>query len=324
MLQHTHQELDWAGNTLADTQKGLRSLKVSLVVLLATGLLQALVVALSGSAALLADTIHNLADAFTALPLWLAFGLSRRQVNRRFTYGYDRAEDIAGVIILIVIVLSAVVAGYESCLKLIRSEAPDHLGWAMGAAGVGFLGNEAVAQYRMRVGREIGSAALVADGEHARIDGLTSLAALAGLGGVGLGYPLADPIAGLTITVAILFIVLEVGKEILSRLMDAIEPQTIEKIKQVALEIPGVQRVDDIRARWVGHHVLVELHISVDGHLSVIAGHNLSEEVRHELLHHIPSLNQAIVHVDPIEKAGESYHALTAHHFEGQYSSQGK
>jgi cation diffusion facilitator family transporter len=243
--------------------------------------------------------------------------LSRRHATRRFTYGYDRAEDIAGVLIVLIIVASAFVAGYESYLRLIHVEGPRHLEWAMGAALIGFMGNEAVALYRIKVGREIGSAALVADGQHARIDGLTSLAALAGLLGVSRGYPMADPLAGLLITVAIFFIAYKAGREILARLMDAIDPQMVEDIERVALEVQGVRLVHDIRARWVGHQIYMEIHISVDGHLSVIEGHRRAEEVCHELLHHIPRLSGIVVHVDPVEKIGESYHGLTAHHFRG-------
>lgn len=314
--KRTHR-LGKIGIATLDTDRGIWAIQFSLLILLITAALQGIVVVYSGSVALLADTIHNVADAFTALPLWIAFALSRRRATRRFTYGYDRAEDIAGVLIMLVILASAIIAGYESYLKLAQAEVPRHLGWAMGAALVGFLGNEAVAHYRIKVGREIGSAALVADGQHARVDGLTSLAALAGLFGVFWGYPLADPLAGLLITAAIFLIAYETGGEILSHLMDAIDPETVEEIERTAMRIPGIRCVHDIRARWLGHQIHVEIHINVDGHLSVIEGHRIAEEARHTLIHRITRLSEVIIHVDPVEEAGGSYHDLTAHHFKG-------
>src|SRR5258706_10495188 len=159
---------------------------------------------MSGSVGLLADGIHNVSDALTAIPLWIAFMLARRPATRRYTYGYGRAEDIAGVIIVLMIFLSSLVAAYESSQKLLHPEPLRYVWWVMAAAIIGFVGNEGVAILRMRAGREIGSAALVADVQHARVDGLTSLAVLIGAVGSPLGFPLPDPIIGALITIAIL------------------------------------------------------------------------------------------------------------------------
>ena len=249
---------------------------------------------------------------FTAVPLWIAFALQRREANRRYTYGYNRAEDVAGAFILLMITFTAGIAAYESYIKLVRDEVPRLLGWGMVAGIVGFLGNEIVAQYRMKVGEEIGSAALIADGQHARVDGLTSLAAFFGLLGVQLGFPAADPIAGFVITAAILWIVWDVGRDILGRLMDAVEPETVGRIEQCAASIEGVAGVHDVRARWLGHELACELHVDVAGELTVIQGHDIAEDVRHALLHEFERLNDVIVHVDPL---GEEYHYKTAHHF---------
>ncbi|MBI2153931.1 MAG: cation transporter [Candidatus Rokubacteria bacterium] len=295
--------------------RGIWALKVSLAGLLATALLQAAVVALSGSVALLADTLHNFADALTSVPLWIAFRLSQRSRTARFSYGFHRAEDAAGLAILLVILVSAVWAGYEVASRFAAPVTPDRLGLAMSAAVLGAVGNEAVARVRLGVGRQIGSAALVADGQHARMDALTSLAAVAGLGGVALGFPLADPLAGLFITVGILGILWDVGRDVLGRFMDAIDPALLNDIVRVSGGVAGVKEVYDVRGRWLGHRLYAEATISVEGSLSVVEGHRISEEVRHALLHAIPHLADVTVHVDPLEDVPGRHHVLTAHHF---------
>ena len=216
---------------LEGSAEGIRAVKLSLAGLLLTALLQAVVVVASGSVALMADTIHNLADALTSVPLWIAFILGRRPPNRRYTYGYGRAEDIAGLAIVVVITLSAAIAAWESIRKLIEPQPIQYLGWVMAAAVIGFLGNELVAVYRIRVGRRIGSAALVADGQHARVDGLTSLAVLLGALGVLAGFPLADSLVGLLITVAILLVLRDAAREVWWRLMDAVDPALVEQLE---------------------------------------------------------------------------------------------
>lgn len=309
---HSHARVS---SELLTNEKGVRTLKISMILLGFTALFEAAIYLSSSSAGLLADALHNFADAFTTVPLWIAFVLARRHANRRFTYGYSRAEDLAGVVILLVIVSTSAIAAYESYHKVISGSVPTNLGWGILAGMIGFLGNEIVAQYRIRVGKEIGSAALVADGQHARIDGLTSLAAVAGLIGVWLGFPLADPLAGFVITLAILGIVWEVGRDILGRLLDAIEPETVDQIEQITASVPGVEQFHGVRARWLGHQVYIELHIDVDPQLTVAQGHAIAEEVRHRLLHQIPRLTDIIVHVDPCCHDGRDYHATTAHHF---------
>lgn len=218
---HAHGAVD---PSVASSKRGIWALKWSFVSLFVTALLQIVVVLFSGSVALLSDTIHNFGDAATAIPLWVAFALSRLGASRRFTFGYGKAEDLAGVVVVLIILFSAVVAGYQAVDRLLNPE-PVELLWAVAVAGlVGFVGNEAVAVLRIRVGREIGSAALVADGRHARTDGWTSLAVLLGAAGIWLGYPLADPIIGLLITAAILGIVWQSGKTVFARLLDGVDP----------------------------------------------------------------------------------------------------
>lgn len=311
--RHTHGVVD---PSLITTTRGLWAIKWSFLGLLITALLQAVVVWLSGSAALLADTIHNLADACTALPLWVAFTLARWQPSRRFSYGYGRVEDLAGVAIVLTIVLSAIGAGYASLTRLVHPQPIDHLWVVIGAAIFGFLGNEAVAVFRIKVGHEIGSAALVADGYHARVDGLTSLAVLGGAVGVWAGYPLLDPLVGLLITVVILRIVWQSGRAVFTRLLDGVDPEVIDAITHAAQHTPGAQQVTEVRARWVGHRLHAEVNVTVNADLSVQEGHMIATAVRHQILHQVPHLSQAIIHVDPINASGEAFHHLAnpAHH----------
>jgi len=287
--------------------------KWSFVGLFITALLQLVVVLLSGSVALLSDTIHNFGDAATAVPLWLAFALTRLGTSRRFPFGYGRVEDRAGVIIVLIILFSAVVAGYQAIERLLHPE-PIGLLWAVAVAAViGFIGNEAVAVFRIRVGREIGSAALVADGYHARTDGWTSLAVLLGAAGVWLGYPLADPIVGLIIAAAILVIVWQSGKTIFIRLLDGVEPKVIDEIRHAASHVSGVEDVAEVRARWLGHRLRAEVNVAVSPELSVAEGHAIAREVNHRLLHELRYLDLGVIHVDPVQEAGEEHHRIGVH-----------
>ena len=302
--------------TPSTLDRGIRALVISSVGLLVTFVLQIAVVVIGRSAALLADAVHNLADVFTSVPLWIAFALSRRQANRRFTYGYSRAEDIAGVTVVLFIVASAVFAGYAAAQKWSSHTATTHLGLGMAAALIGAIGNELVAIYKIRVGKAIGSVALVADGQHSRADALTSIGAFLGILGVFLGFAWADPLMGLLISVAILYIAWDSGREVFSRIMDAIEPETVERIEQAAGAVAGVRGVDEVRARWIGHRVMADLAIQVDPQLTVAEGHRIAEGVRHDLLHCIPQLADAHVHVNPAWEGVDPYHAVTAEHFE--------
>jgi len=310
---HSHGEAE-VDQALETNDRGIWALKVSLVGLGVTALFQLVIALISGSVSLLADTIHNFSDAFTAIPLWIAFALARRPANRRYTYGYGRAEDVAGVLIVLMIFASSLVAAYESYQKFLHPEPLRYIGWVIAAAIIGFLGNEAVALFRMRIGREIGSAALVADGQHARIDGLTSLVVLIGAVGSLLGFPLADPIIGVVITIAIMFIVKDTAVVMWRRLMDAVDPEMVESIEQTASGVPGAQEAHDVRLRWIGHKLYAELHITVDEELSTYESHQIAEEVRHALFEAQTKLTAVNVHVDPCGHSGRDAHSLTAHH----------
>jgi cation diffusion facilitator family transporter len=311
---HSHGVVD-ASITTSD--RGLWAIKWSFVGLGITALIQLGVVMLSGSVALLADMIHNIGDAATAIPLGIAFFFGRLQASKRFTFGHGRVEDIAGVLVVLTILFSAVVAAYESIDRLLHPRPIEYLGAVAAAALIGFVGNEAVAIFRIRVGKEIESAALIADGYHARVDGWTSLAVLLGALGVWLGYPLADPLIGLGISAVIFGVVWQSGKAVFTRMLDGVDPHVIDEIRHVASEVHGVQQVTEIRARWIGHRLSVEANITVDSMLSVGQGHAIAQEVNHQLRHHLGYISLASIHVDPTESGGEEHHRFIDHFHDG-------
>jgi cation diffusion facilitator family transporter len=311
---HSHDAADSVDTALETSTRGTRALLVSLVVLGVTALLQGIVVTVTGSVALLGDTLHNVADALTAVPLAVAFSLGRRPPTRRYTYGYGRAEDLAGVAVVLVIVLSSLLAAYEAVQRLLHPRDVHHL-LAVGLAGLlGFIGNEVVARYRITVGRDIGSAALVADGLHARTDGFTSLAVVVGAIGIALGFRQADPIVGLMITLAILLVLRDAARQVYRRLMDAVDEDLVTSVETVLLETPGVVRVGRVRLRWIGHALRAECEVVVAADLSLTAAHAIAVDAEHRLLHDVRRLTAAIIHPDP---DGEGHHVLTAHHDTG-------
>ena len=312
---HSHQHGELASDqALLDNQEGIRTVWLALAALTITALLQIVIVAWSGSVALLADTIHNIGDGLNSVPLLIAFYLARRGATRRYTYGFGKAEDVAGIFIVLSIAISAGVVFYESIQKLIDPEPMSNLGWVAAAAIIGFLGNEAVAILQIRTGRKIGSAALVADGLHARTDGLTSLAVLLAAGGTWLGFPIVDPIIGLLIGVAILFITKDAIVTMWYRLMDAIEPEYMDQAEAVINHQPRVKELCRLRMRWIGHRLQAEVTIAVDPNLTTLESHHIAEQVRHALFHELPTLSEAIVHVDPWMEQPETVHDLTLHH----------
>jgi cation diffusion facilitator family transporter len=310
---HSHDAKDSLDQALEASSDGIRAVALSLALLLVTAGVQALVAVASGSVALLGDTLHNAADALTAVPLWLAFRLSRRAPTTRFTYGYGKAEDLAGLAVIALIAASAAFAGYEAINRLLHPEKVSHLGFVMLAAVVGAVGNEVVAQYRIRVGRRIGSAALEADGIHARTDGVTSLLVLVGAVAVALGAQWADAVVGLAITAAIVIVGYQAVRSVGQRLLDAVDPAIVLRISTVVGAVDGVVSVTEVRARWAGHRLLAQVRLSVDGDLSVTEAHEIAEVAHHELLHSVSNLSEAIIHVDP-SGPGIDPHAATRHH----------
>ncbi|GAA4831059.1 cation diffusion facilitator family transporter [Saccharopolyspora rosea] len=285
-------------DTLAASRDGMRALLVSAAGLLATALGQAVLVAATGSVALLGDTVHNAADALTAVPLAAAFLLARRAPSRRFTYGLGRAEDLAGLVVLAVIAASAVATGVEAVSRFAEPRDVAHPGWVAAAGVLGFLGNELVARHRMRVGRRIGSAALVADGVHARADGFTSLAVVASAGGAALGWWWADPVVGLLITAAIVAALRNSATEVLGRVLDAVDPGLVTRAERELAATPGVRGVSAFRMRWVGHRLHAESEVDVDPALTLAEAHRIAHSAEHRLLHALP-VRSALIHAHP-------------------------
>ncbi|MEP7331690.1 MAG: cation diffusion facilitator family transporter [Terracoccus sp.] len=296
---HSHDSADSVDSALESSARGIRAVKISLIGLGITALLQVLVVLVSGSVALLADTIHNFSDALTAVPLWIAFVLGRRAATRRYTYGYGRAEDLAGLFVIAMIALSAVVAGWEAVNRLLNPAPVTNLAWVAVAGFVGFLGNEAVALFRLREGKAIGSAALVADGYHARTDGLTSLAVLVGAAGVAVGWAWADPVIGLLITVAILMVLRTAARDVFRRLMDGVDPDVVDQAEATLRTVEGVCGVRQVRMRWIGHAMHADASLDVDPSLSLEAAHDVAHRAEAELVHSVPKLTEALVHAYP-------------------------
>jgi cation diffusion facilitator family transporter len=311
---HSHEAADKIDAAMEASAEGMRVLWISLAILGVTAALEAVVVAVSGSVALLGDALHNAADALTAVPLAIAFIAGRRPPTRRYTYGYGRAEDLAGVVIVLIIAASSALAAYEAVSRLAHPRAVSNLIAVAVAALVGFAGNELVARYRVRVGRKIGSAALVADGLHARTDGFTSLAVLLGAGGVALGWNWADPVVGLAITVAILAVLRQAALEIYRRLMDAVDPALVDQAEQTLRSTPGVLNIGQVRLRWIGHQLRAECEVIVDAAASAIQAHQVAVSAEHALLHALPRLTAAIVHADPEEAGGDDHHAELLSH----------
>jgi cation diffusion facilitator family transporter len=297
---HSHDAADQIDDALEANYAGRRALLISLIDLGLTAALQAVVVLLSGSVALLGDTLHNIADALTAIPLLVAFRLGRRPANKRYTYGYGRAEDLAGLFVIAMIALSGVVAAYEAIDRLLHPRDVAYL-WAVAGAGlIGFFGNELVARYRIKVGRQIGSTALVADGLHARTDGLTSLAVLLGAGGVAIGWRWTDPVVGLVITVAILGVLRSAVTQVGARLMDAVDPALVDQATKALVTMDGVKEVRELRIRWIGHRLRAEADITADPSLTITQAHELAHHAEDRLLAGVRRLNAANVHVSPV------------------------
>lgn len=295
---HEHTSLN-ADPAFTSNQEGIRTIWLAIVALGMTTLLQIGIVALSGSVALLADTVHNVGDTLNSIPLLIAFYLARRVATRRYTYGFGRAEDIAGIFIVLSIAVSAGVVFWESFQKLLNPQPMQNIPWVAVAAIIGFIGNEAVALLQIRTGRKIGSDAMIADGLHARIDGLTSLAVLLAAGGTFIGLPILDPIIGLLIGVAILFITRDATIRMWYRLMDAVDPGLVNQIEHYTSEVEGVQQIARLRVRWVGHQLFAEMTIAVDEMLSLVESHQITEQVQTALHKAVPHLSEVVIHVDP-------------------------
>jgi cation diffusion facilitator family transporter len=309
---HEHGKVD---ADLYGNREGLRAVQISTAGMLLVSIIQFAIAWIGGSAGLFADALHNFGDVFTTIALWIAFVISNRAANQRYTYGYYRSEDLAGIFIVLVIIASATASAVESVQKLTSGNIPTQIYLSMAAALVGVAGNELLAQYKISVGKRINSVSLIADGHHSRIDGLTSLAAFIGLVGVKLGFPKADPIAGIVITIVIVTVVFSTSRSVLQRLLDAVDPHVVPSIITISTAVPGVEQVTDERARWVGHTLHVVMTIEVDAELTLSNAHAIAEEVRHQLFHEINGISEVLIHTDPSSASGD-YHQELAHHIQ--------
>jgi cation diffusion facilitator family transporter len=316
VVPHSHDANEAIQSAQESSEEGIRAAWIGLAGMGATAVMQIVIVAISGSIALLADTLHNVGHAVTTIPLVIAFKIGQRKASERYSYGYRRAEDLVGVFISLVIAASAGLIIWESVQGLVDPRPLTNLWWVFAAGLVGAAGNELVAIYRIRAGRRIGSAALIAEGQHARADGFTSIAVVIGVIGVWLGFERADAIIGLFIAVAILGILYSSLRTTLRRLMDGVDPGLIPDMVVVASRVEGVVDVNRVRARWSGHRLEADADVAVDASLTVLDAHVVAEHVEHELLHTIPHLESVVVHVNPVVAGNQpaELHELTAHH----------
>ncbi len=295
---HSH-DLPGKQDAIFNNELGIKTVKQALALLAITTVLQAAIYFFSGSVALLADTVHNFGDALNSIPLWIAFVLARRAATKRYSYGFGRAEDIAGLFIVLSIGFSAGYILYEAVSKLINPQPIAFGGWVIAAAIIGFIGNEAVAVLQIRVGKQIGSEAMITDGRHARVDGLTSLAVLPAVFGSWLNVPILDPIFALIIGTAIVFITRDAIIAMWYRLMDAVDPHLLEHAESAIRSHPAVQTINYVRMRWVGHSLHLESCITVDPAYEFANIRDVRNKIDEALLKELPHLTEITVSITP-------------------------
>lgn len=293
---HSHAVLsDFAGSTRA----GLRALAIGVAGLAATTVLQVALLLVSGSVALLGDTLHNGVDVAGTAVVWVAFKISSRDRNERYSFGYHRFEDLAGLFVVLLIGASSALVLWES-IRALTGEVEIHRPWLVLLAGlVGFAGNEAVAQFKIRTGRKIGSAALIADGQHSRADGLSSMGVVAAAVGLLLGAEWLDAVAGIGIGLLIAWAAYSTGREVLLRLLDHAEPDIRLALEKEAAEVAGIEHVNDLRIRQAGRTVHVVASVCVDATVTLPAAHGFAEDLREAWAHLLPDGSSIDIHVDP-------------------------
>jgi cation diffusion facilitator family transporter len=290
----------------------VRAVIVSAVGLGLAALAEIVASILSGSASVLADGLHNAGDVMTSFILLFTFALVRRPATRRYSSGYGRFEDVATLLIIVVIIVTAAVAAAESIGKLIQPVTYSNIPLSMGAALVGVIANLGVSVYKLRVGRWIGSESLAADGIHSRIDALVSAGAFAGIGLAGLGLRIADPIVGILITVAIVYVLAGTVKQLYYRMMDAVDPTIVDELTSAASSVPGVLQVHDVRVRWVGRELVAVMHVAVNPKSTLEEAHAVAMRVEVAVCHEVPAARLE-VHMDPGMKKHQHTLVGTAH-----------
>lgn len=281
--------LDITTDDASERRQANRAVAISALGLALTGLVELAIALVSGSVALLGDALHNLSDVSTSVLVFVGFRASRHLPTERYPYGYERAEDLAGIGVALVIWSSAVVAGYESVEKLINHGSTGHIGWGIAAAVVGIAGNQLVARYKLTVGRRIRSATMVADAKHSWLDALSSAGAMLGLIGVALGWAWADAVAGIVVTGFICHVGWEVTSDIAHRLLDGVDPEIITTAEATAIEVPGVQHAH-ARARWTGRTLRVEVEGFLDSTTPLAAADQIGRSVAAMLTSRIPEM----------------------------------
>ena len=283
-----------SGRDEANRRRAMRAILVSSLGLLATSAFELLITVLSGSVALLSDALHNLGDVFTTIGVYFGFRASRKPPTGRYTYGYGRAEDLAGIVILLAIWTSAGLAGWQSYDKLVSGRGTTHLTLGMLAAAIGIVGNQLVARYKLRVGREIKSAPLIVDARHSWLDAIASAGALVGLIGVAAGFRIADPIAGFAITLLIIHIGIDATKDVWSRLMDENDEEVAEAVRTVAQEVPGVVEVRNVRARWLGREVEARVLVRLPAAMTFGQAHDVAHRVQEAVRARVPDVREVL------------------------------
>ena len=276
----------------------VRAVIVSAVALGLAALAEISASLVSGSASVLADGLHNAGDVLTSFILLFTFALVRRPATRRFSSGYGRLEDVATLLIILVIIVTAAVAAAESVLKLLYPPTYSNIPLSLGAALVGVVANLGVSQYKLNVGRGIGSESLAADGIHSRVDALVSAGAFVGIGLAGLGFRIADPIVGILITFAIVFVLAGTVKQLFYRMMDAVDPTIVDEITNAAKSVGGVLQVHDLRVRWVGRELVAVMHVAMNPKSTLEDAHALAMRVEAAVCHEVPAARLEI-HMDP-------------------------
>jgi cation diffusion facilitator family transporter len=274
---------------LGERRRANRAVAVSAAGLAVTGLIELAIALLSGSVALLGDALHNLSDVSTSLLVFVGFRASRRTATARYPYGYERAEDLAGIGVALVIWASAAFAGAESVNKLIHHGSTQHLGWGIGAAVVGILGNQLVARYKLVIGHRIQSATMIADAKHSWLDALSSAGAMLGLIGVAIGWSWADAVSGLVITGFICHVGWEVSKDIAHRLLDGVDPTVITTAEETAAQTDGVLHAH-ARARWTGRTLRVEVEGWVQATTTVADADRIGRQVADRVSAELPQM----------------------------------
>lgn len=296
------------------TRAGLHAIWIAAIALGVSAAARLTIAFMSGSVGLLAAGLDDLGDVLTTVVLSIAFVASRRAADRRYTFGYQRFEDLSGVLVVLVIWSSAAYATFEGVRKLGGDHSVDRIGIAIAAAAAGLLANGFAGFYKITVGKRIGSQPLIADGKHALTDGIASIAAVAGLLGVRAGATWADPVAGLVVVMAIVWVAIQATRNVLRQLMDAVDPALIDQIESIARREPGVQAVGRTQARWAGRSLYVSLTVAVDANMTIADAHDVGEHLHHQILHDLPGVAQVDVHVDPGEPHGAGAHEHTTAH----------